>query len=95
MLKPMQDFMILKLWEKVGKSIIELPQMYEKEKSKSAIFEVVEVGDGYLNDYGTLIKTIIKKGDKVIVGAYVLTDFEVDKQKVYVARERDVVLKVE
>lgn len=53
---------------------------------------VLEVGDGRLLPNGEVIPLLVSEGDRVIIGAYAGTSFEVSGQKLTVVSDTDILL---
>ena len=86
-MKLLSNFIFLEYDKKEKKSGIVLSDV---SKNKPAIATVISVGDGRLDRHGNLIKTTLKKGDKVIVDPFILREIEVEKEKYLVCREDDI-----
>jgi len=89
--KPVQDYMILKLVEEQLPSGIVIPQGVDKTKDDSAMFDVLDVGRGYW-DSSKFISTEVVAGDVVMLSSYGLGKIVIDKEKFIVGRERDVAM---
>ena len=93
MLKPLGDRVILKeaQTEETTKSGIVLPST---AKEKSAIAEVVAVGNGIMSD-GKEITMTLKVGDKVVCSKYTGTEIKYDGVEYTIVKESDVLAIVE
>ncbi len=88
-LKPLQDRVVVKPAEaeEISKGGIILPDT-AKEKPQQG--EVMAVGPGKVADNGQLIKSQVKKGDKVLYGKYSGTEITVDDVDYLIVRESDI-----
>ena len=93
MLKPLGDRVILKetQTEETTKSGIVLPST---AKEKSALLEVVAVGNGILAD-GKQITMTLKVGDKVVCSKYTGTEIKYDGIDYTIVKESDILAIVE
>lgn len=93
MLKPLGDRVILKeaQTEETTKSGIVLPT---SAKEKSAIAEVVAVGDGKLVDGKEVVMTL-KVGDKVVCSKYTGTEIKYEGVDYTIVKESDILAIVE
>ena len=89
--KPIQDYMILKLVEEQSPSGIVIPEGVDKTKDDSAMFNVLDAGEGYFEN-GTYIETDVRAGDTVMVSAYGLGKIVIEKEKFIIGRARDVAM---
>jgi len=53
--------------------------------------EVIAVGEGKVNDDGSVRKLAIKKGDKVLFGKYTGQSFKIDGVEFIAMREEDII----
>lgn len=84
--KPLED-------ETVTKSGIVIPDTVSKEKPEKG--EVVAIGNGRLQDNGTIVPLIVKVGDKVMFRKYSPDAIKVDGQEYLVIKEQDIMLIIE
>lgn len=93
MLKPLGDRVILKetQTEETTKSGIVLPSA---AKEKSAIAEVVAVGNGIMSD-GNEVTMTLKVGDKVVCSKYTGTEIKYEGIDYTIVKESDVLAIVE
>lgn len=93
MLKPLGDRVILKeaQTEETTKNGIVLPT---SAKEKSAIAEVVAVGDGKLID-GKEVAMTLKVGDKVVCSKYTGTEIKYEGVDYTIVKESDILAIVE
>lgn len=93
MLKPLGDRVILKetQTEETTKSGIVLPST---AKEKSALLEVVAVGNGILAD-GKQITMALEVGDKVVCSKYTGTEIKYDGIDYTIVKESDILAIVE
>jgi chaperonin GroES len=64
-----------------------------KEKPLEA--EVIAVGNGKVNDDGTVRALEVKKGDKILIGKYTGSEVKIDGEEHIILREDDVLAVVE
>ena len=64
-----------------------------KEKPLEA--EVIAVGNGKVNDDGTVRALDVKKGDKILIGKYTGSEVKIDGEEHIILREDDVLAVVE
>lgn len=93
MLKPLGDKIILKNVEAedTTKSGIVLPT---SSKEKSALMEVVSVGDGKMSD-GKNIEMFLKTGDKVVCSKYSGTEIKYQSEEYLIISQSDILAVVE
>jgi chaperonin GroES len=87
--KPLGDRVLVRRLEAEEKTKggIVLPDT-AKEKPKQG--EIMEVGDGKVNDQGKKIELSVKKGDKVLFSSYAGTDVKIDGEEYLILKEEDV-----
>lgn len=93
MLEPMQDVLVLELINVGGDTTLVLPDSHEPEKQEGQLFKVIASGPGYW-DSGKFISNTINAGDKVITASYGISKFTWEGKKIILARERDVILRL-
>ncbi len=93
-LKPLYDRVLVKPFEEeeVKKGGIIIPDT-AKERPQQG--EVIEVGEGKVNDEGKVIPLKVKKGDKVLFSKYAGTEIEIDDEKYLIMRESEILAIVE
>jgi chaperonin GroES len=64
-----------------------------KEKPLEA--EVIAVGNGKVNDDGTVRALDVKKGDKILIGKYTGSEVKIDGEEHIILREDDILAVVE
>ncbi len=64
-----------------------------KEKPLEA--EVIAVGNGKVNDDGTIRALEVKKGDKILIGKYTGSEVKLDGEEHIILREDDILAVVE
>jgi chaperonin GroES len=64
-----------------------------KEKPQEA--EVIEVGEGKLDDNGKRIAMNVKKGDRVLIGKYSGQDIKIEDEEYTIVREEEIYAIVE
>ncbi len=91
MIKPLNDFIILKPLsrEEVTASGIILPDTADKDRPESG--EVVAVGPGKKKEDGTRGTMEVKPGDKIMFKKYSPDEINIDKEEYLVIRMDDVV----
>ncbi len=89
--KPLYDYMILKLVEEQSPTGLVIPKTVDRTKDDSAMFTVIDCGDSYCEN-GQWIQTFVKPGDTVMVSAYGLGKINIEKETFIVARARDVAM---
>ncbi|OHB18437.1 MAG: co-chaperone GroES [Parcubacteria group bacterium RIFCSPHIGHO2_01_FULL_47_10b] len=89
-LQPLHDHIVLQplTEEKKTKGGIVLPETVDKDKPEMG--KVLAVGPGKRDDSGKLIVMGVKIGDKVLFKSYAPDEFEIDGDKVLVAKESDI-----
>jgi chaperonin GroES len=93
-LKPLYDRVMVKRLdseEKTAGGII-IP---ESAKEKPLEGKVLAVGEGKINDDGSLRKLAVKKGDKILFGKYAGTEIKVEGEDLIILREDDILAIVE
>ena len=92
-LKPLSDRVVFKMVEaeETTKSGIILTGA---AKEKPQIAEVVEIGNGVLDD-GTVVEMKVKVGDKVITSKYSGTEIKLDGEEYIIVRQGDILAIVE
>ena len=87
-LKPLFDRVILKQLNlnQTTRSGLVLP---ESNQEKPLIGEVLEVGDGNLND-DEKQEMIVKKGDKVLFSKYAGNEFKIEQKEFIIIRQSDI-----
>jgi len=63
-------------------------------QEKAVTGEVIAVGPGRITETGQHVPMQVKVGDRVLFGAYVGLEMEVDKHKVFIVEERNLLAKV-
>jgi len=91
MIKPLNDKVIIRPIEEkeTTKFGIVLPDTVEKEKKEKG--EVVAVGPGKLLENGHRVQMGVKVGDIIIFKKYAADDLEIDKEKLLVVGEEDII----
>lgn len=91
MIKPLNDYIILKRLskEEITESGIILPDTVDKERPDQG--EVVAVGSGKLLENGQRSVMEVKVGDKVMFKKYAPDEIKIDKVEYLVIRMDDVV----
>jgi len=91
-MKPLNDYVFLKYEKrKETKSGVLVSDV---SQSKPAKAKVLAVGPGRLDRHGNLIKTILKKGDIVVIDPYLPQQIKVDDKEYLVIRESQVLAKL-
>ncbi|HDJ23704.1 MAG: co-chaperone GroES [Candidatus Aminicenantes bacterium 4484_214] len=90
---PLHDRVLLRRIEEkeVKKGGIIIPDT-AKEKPQEA--EVVEVGEGRVNDDGKVVPLKVKKGDRVLIGKYSGTEVTIDDEEYVIVREEEILAKI-
>ena len=90
---PLYDRVLLKRLEEkeVKKGGIIIPDT-AKEKPQEA--EVIEVGEGRVNDEGKVVPLKVKKGDRVLIGKYSGTEVTIDDEEYVIVREEEILAKI-
>ena len=93
-IRPLQDRVILKRVkeEEKTKGGIIIP---DTAKEKPVEGEVVAVGNGKVNDDGTVRKLDVKVGDRVLFGKYSGTEVKLDGEERLIVREEDILAVLE
>jgi chaperonin GroES len=93
-LKPLADHVVVKPLEAEDKTAggIILP---DTAKEKSTKGEVVGVGVGRTTSAGSLVKPMVKVGDRVIYGKYSGTDIKIDGTEYKVVTENEILAIIE
>ncbi|MCD6125244.1 co-chaperone GroES [bacterium] len=92
-IKPMYDRILVKPIEvEVKKGGIIIPDT-AKERPQQG--EVIEVGEGRINDEGKIVPLKVKKGDKILFAKYAGTEIEIDDEEYLIMRESDVLAIIE
>jgi len=88
-IQPLYDRVLLKRIEEqeVKRGSIIIPDT-AKEKPQEA--EVIEVGQGRVNEEGKVIPLTVKKGDRVLIGKYSGTEVTVDGVEHVIVREDEI-----
>lgn len=91
-LKPLGDRIVVRPIEReeVTRGGIILPDT-AKEKPQEG--ETIAVGPGKLSDEGTRIAMDVKVGDRVIYTKYGGTEVEIDREKLLIMHESDIIAK--
>ena len=87
--RPLHDRVIVKRVkeEEKTKGGIIIP---DTAKEKPIEGEVIAVGNGKVNDQGTLVKPEVKVGDRVLFGKYSGNEVKIDEVEHLIIREEDV-----
>ncbi len=93
-LSPLYDRVVLKRIEEkeVKKGSIIIPDT-AKEKPQKA--EVIAVGPGKVTDDGKTVPLTVKVGDKVLIGKYAGNEIKIDDEELLIAREDEILAKIE
>jgi len=93
-IRPLQDRVILKRVkeEEKTKGGIIIP---DTAKEKPVEGEVVAVGNGKVNDDGSVRKLDVKVGDRVLFGKYSGTEVKLDGEERLIVREDDILAVLE
>ena len=86
-IQPLSDFVFLRYKKQEKKSGVILSDV---SKNKPAEAEVVAVGKGRLDKSGNLVKTILKKGDIIIIDSFLVQEIEINNEKYFILREGEV-----
>jgi chaperonin GroES len=88
-IRPLQDRVIVKRLEEeqTTKGGIIIP---DSAKEKPIEGEVVAVGNGKVNDDGSVRAVDVKKGDRVLFGKYAGTEVKLDGVEHLILREDDI-----
>lgn len=92
MLKPLHNNVVLEKEEKEARTQSGI--ILSEKKDEQQVGRVVAVGEGkYVN--GTLVKTTVKVGDRVVFKKYGTTEVELDKKEYLILSEDDILAVVE
>lgn len=93
-IRPLQDRVILKRVkeEEKTKGGIIIP---DTAKEKPVEGEVVAVGNGKVNEDGSVRKLDVKVGDRVLFGKYSGTEVKLDGEERLIVREEDILAVLE
>ncbi len=92
MLKPLHNNVVLEKEEKEARTQSGI--ILSEKKDDQQVGRVVAVGEGkYVN--GTLVKTTVKVGDRVVFKKYGTTEVELDKKEYLILSEDDILAVVE
>ncbi|MBR2685352.1 MAG: co-chaperone GroES [Erysipelotrichaceae bacterium] len=92
MLKPLHNNVVLEKEEKEARTQSGI--ILSEKKDEQQVGRVVAVGEGkYVN--GTLVKTTVKVGDRVVYKKYGTTEVELDKKEYLILSEDDILAVVE
>ena len=88
-IRPLQDRVIVKRVEEEQKTKggIIIP---DTAKEKPIEGEVIAVGNGKVQEDGSVRKLDVKKGDRVLFGKYAGTEVKLDNQEHLILREDDI-----
>jgi chaperonin GroES len=91
---PLYDRVLLKRLEEqeVKRGGIIIPDT-AKEKPQEA--EIIEAGQGRVNDEGKTIALSVKKGDRVLIGKYSGTEVTIDGVELLIVREDEILAIIE
>jgi chaperonin GroES len=91
---PLYDRVLLKRLEEqeVKRGGIIIPDT-AKEKPQEA--EIIETGQGRVNDEGQTIALAVKKGDRVLIGKYSGTEVTIDGVELVIVREEEILAVLE
>jgi chaperonin GroES len=87
--RPLRDRILVKRIEETEQRIggIIIP---DSAKEKPQVAKVVAVGNGRINDKGTVIPLDVKAGEYVLIGKYAGTDIKLDGEEYLILREDEV-----
>ncbi len=93
-IRPLHDRVIVKRVkeEEKTKGGIIIP---DSAKEKPIEGEVIAVGNGKVNDQGTLVKLEVKVGDRVLFGKYSGNEVKLDGEDRLIMREEDILCVLE
>jgi chaperonin GroES len=93
-IRPLHDRVIIKRVkeEEKTKGGIIIP---DTAKEKPIEGEVIAVGNGKVNDQGTLVKLEVKVGDRVLFGKYSGNEVKLDGEDRLILREEDILCVIE
>jgi co-chaperonin GroES (HSP10) len=63
-------------------------------EEKNKVAEVIEIGPGMFTVMGTLVKTVLKKGDIVILPTMGFTKFDFEGETYYIGKEQEILSKI-
>jgi chaperonin GroES len=87
--RPLRDRILVKRIEETEQRIggIIIP---DTAKEKPQVAKVVAVGNGRINDKGTVIPLDVHAGEYVLIGKYAGTDIKLDGEEYLILREDEV-----
>jgi chaperonin GroES len=87
--RPLRDRILVKRIEETEQRIggIIIP---DTAKEKPQVAKVVAVGNGRINDKGTVFPLDVKAGEYVLIGKYAGTDIKLDGEEYLILREDEV-----
>jgi chaperonin GroES len=87
--RPLRDRILVKRIEETEQRIggIIIP---DSAKEKPQVAKVAAVGNGRINDKGTVIPLDVKAGEYVLIGKYAGTDIKLDGEEYLILREDEV-----
>jgi len=88
-MKPLHDTVYVKPTDRETKTSSGLT-IADSAIEKPHTGTVIAVGEGRALDNGTVQKTVVKEGDKVIFNKYAPDEVEIDGQKLLQMTERDI-----
>ena len=88
-IRPLQDRVILKRVEEEQKTKGGL-YIPDTAKEKPIEGEVIAVGNGKVQDDGTVRKLDVKVGDRVLFGKYSGTEVKIDGEELLIMKESDI-----
>jgi chaperonin GroES len=93
-IRPLHDRVIIKRVkeEEKTKGGIIIP---DTAMEKPIVGEVIAVGNGKVNDQGTLVKLEVKVGDRVLFGKYSGNEVKLDGEDRLILREEDILCVIE
>jgi len=93
-IRPLHDRVIVKRVkeEEKTKGGIIIP---DTAKEKPVEGEIIAVGNGKVNDQGTLVKLEVKVGDRVLFGKYSGNEVKLDGEDRLIMREEDILCVLE
>jgi len=68
------------------KGLIYIP---EQAQQKPQLGEVIAVGEGYIDERGSVVPLRVKPGMKVLFGKYAGSDIRLDDEEIIILREED------
>lgn len=93
MIKPLYDYVLLEQEKEENQTKSGI--ILKEEKQNPSIAKIIEVGEGRLNEDGTISPLKVKKGDKVVFKKYSTTDFEYENKKYILLSEKDILAIIE